>query len=69
MCLDFVEFQRAASLLLSANSIFSHSDNHHEDPHADLVMSKKALSLFQDDNEETKKVKKKTRNSEYYKMR
>ena len=24
-------------------------DNFHDDPHADLVMSKKALSLFQDD--------------------
>ena len=42
-------------------------DNFHDDPHADLVMSKKALSLFQDE-EETKK-KRKTRNSEYYKQR
>ena len=42
-------------------------DNFHDDPHADLVMSKKALSLFQD--EDSKKVKRKTRTSEYYKQR
>jgi zinc finger HIT domain-containing protein 1 len=44
------------------------SDNFHEDPHADLVMSKKALTLFQD-SEETKKNKKKLRTTEYYKQR
>ena len=44
-------------------------DNFHDDPHAGLVMSKKALSLFQDESEEEKKVKRKTRTSEYYKQR
>ena len=44
-------------------------DNFHDDPHADLVMSKKALSLFQDDKEEAKKAKRKTRTNEYYKQR
>ena len=28
------------------------ADNNQDDPHADLVMSKKALSLFQDDKAE-----------------
>ncbi len=46
------------------------ADNHHEDPHDDLVLSKRELSLFQDDSEDAKKgSKKKTRNSEYYKNR
>lgn len=48
------------------------NDNFHEDPHADLVMSKKALSLFQDDEGPTeilKKEKRKTRKEEYYKIR
>ncbi len=45
-------------------------DNFHDDPHANLVMSKKALSLFQDDDEEGRnKAKRKTRTSEYYKQR
>ncbi|XP_023324816.1 zinc finger HIT domain-containing protein 1 [Eurytemora carolleeae] len=43
-------------------------DNNHEDPHADLVMSKKALSLFQEDSPE-KRPKRKTRTTEYYKQR
>jgi len=46
-------------------------DNFHEDPHANLVMSKKALNLFRDDDpEEAKRAsRKKTRTSEYYKQR
>lgn len=48
-------------------------DNFHDDPHADLVMSKKALNLFQDeskdDEKEKKKEKRKTRTTEYYKQR
>ena len=48
-------------------------DNFHDDPHADLVMSKKALSLFQDPDDASAKHKEKTRrknrNSEYYKQR
>ena len=43
-------------------------DNNHDDPHADLVMSKKALSLFQDESPE-KRPKRKTRTTEYYKQR
>jgi zinc finger HIT domain-containing protein 1 len=43
-------------------------DNSHEDPHADLVMSKKALSLFQDESPE-KRPKRKARTTEYYKQR
>lgn len=43
-------------------------DNSHEDPHADLVMSKKALSLFQEDSPE-KRPKRKARTTEYYKQR
>lgn len=43
-------------------------DNFHDDPHADLVMSKKALSLFQDD-EEGRKNRRKSRTTEYYKQR
>lgn len=43
-------------------------DNFHDDPHADLVMSKKALTLFQDD-EESKRNKRKLRTTEYYKQR
>lgn len=49
------------------------SDNFHDDPHAGLTMSKKALSLFQDDKDkderEAKQRKRKTRTSEYYKQR
>ena len=50
-------------------------DNFHDDPHADLVMSKKALSLFQDEGEgpsgvkSREKAKRKSRNAEYYKQR
>ena len=51
-------------------------DNFHDDPHANLVMSKKALNLFQDesstaaaDGGEDKKARRKTRTSEYYKLR
>lgn len=43
-------------------------DNSHEDPHADLVMSKKALSLFQEESPE-KRPKRKARTTEYYKQR
>jgi zinc finger HIT domain-containing protein 1 len=47
-------------------------DNNCEDPHADLVMSKKALSLFQDDDDahaQRKNSKRKARTTEYYKQR
>lgn len=47
-------------------------DNACEDPHADLVMSKKALSLFQDadlDSSFEKRPKRKVRTTEYYKQR
>lgn len=51
-------------------------DNFHDDPHADLVMSKKALSLFQDEESSPgdrvrsrEKQKRKSRNAEYYKQR
>ena len=55
-------------------------DNFHDDPHADLVMSKKALSLFQDDGTPEKlggspgvksrdKKLRKSRNAEHYKQR
>jgi len=43
-------------------------DNNHDDPHADLVMSKKALSLFQEESPE-KRPKRKARTTEYYKQR
>jgi len=45
-------------------------DNNCEDPHADLVMSKKALSLFQDEDDAThRRTKRKARTMEYYKLR
>lgn len=45
-------------------------DNNCEDPHGDLVMSKKALSLFQDEDEATqRRTKRKARTMEYYKQR
>ena len=47
-------------------------DNFHDDPHADLQMSKKALTLFQDGDESKtarEKNKRKSRNAEYYKQR
>lgn len=42
-------------------------DNFHEDPHADLVMSKK-IPKFADSNEKPTR-KKKAKSAEYYKMR
>ena len=50
------------------------ADNNCEDPHADLVMSKKALSLFQDEGGEPgsgqeRRPKRKARTMEYYKQR
>jgi len=45
-------------------------DNNCEDPHADLVMSKKALSLFQDEDDSAqRRTKRKVRTTEYYKQR
>jgi len=47
-------------------------DNNCEDPHGDLVMSKKALSLFQDadlDTSTERRPKRKARTTEYYKQR
>ena len=44
-------------------------DNFHDDPHADLVMSKKALMLFQENSEEEKKARRKTRTNDYYRQR
>jgi len=44
-------------------------DNSHDDPHADLVMSKKARSLFQEDSPEKQRPKRKVRTAEYYKQR
>jgi len=44
-------------------------DNSHDDPHADLVMSKKALNLFQEDSPEKQRPKRKVRTAEYYKQR
>ena len=49
------------------------SDNNQDDPHADLVMSKKALSLFQDEGGDTnvqeRRTKRKAKTLEYYKQR
>ena len=48
-------------------------DNFHDDPHADLVMSKKALNLFQDhpapSSQPKTTNKRKSRTTEYYKQR
>ena len=51
-------------------------DNFHDDPHADLVMSKKALNLFQDHHPATASAtqpkpssKRKSKTTEYYKQR
>lgn len=48
-------------------------DNNQDDPHADLVMSKKALSLFQDEggdnNVQERRTKRKAKTLEYYKQR
>lgn len=43
-------------------------DNFHDDPHADLVMSKK-IPKFQDNLESRLGRKKKAKSSEYYKQR
>ena len=64
---DATRMRRARKALESLEQ-----DNFHDDPHANLVMSKKALSLFQDDGKvdgEEKKARRKTRTSEYYKQR
>jgi len=49
------------------------SDNNQDDPHADLVMSKKALGLFQDEggdnNVQERRTKRKAKTLEYYKQR
>ena len=49
------------------------SDNNQDDPHADLVMSKKALSLFQDEGGDSsvqeRRPKRKAKTLEYYKQR
>ena len=66
--LDEASRQRRARKALEALE----ADNNQEDPHADLVMSKKALSLFQDEGGETvqeRRPKRKTRTLEYYKQR
>jgi len=66
--LDDASRQRRARKALEALE----ADNNCEDPHADLVMSKKALSLFQDDGGETgheKRPKRRARTMEYYKQR
>jgi len=45
-------------------------DNNCDDPHADLVMSKKALSLFQEEEEVgARKAKRRAKTTEYYKQR
>jgi len=66
--LDDASRQRRARKALEALE----ADNNCEDPHADLVMSKKALSLFQDEGGESmqeRRPKRKARTMEYYKQR
>ena len=67
--LDDASRQRRARKALEALE----ADNNQDDPHADLVMSKKALSLFQDEGGETapqeRRPKRKARTLEYYKLR
>jgi len=67
--LDDASRQRRARKALEALE----ADNNQDDPHADLVMSKKALSLFQDEGGEPgvpeRRTKRKGRTLEYYKMR
>ena len=66
--LDEASRQRRARKALEALE----ADNNQDDPHADLVMSKKALSLFQDEGGETvqeRRGRRKTRTLEYYKQR
>merc|ERR1719290_173256 len=62
--LDSVARQRRARKALESLE----QDNSHDDPHADLVMSKKALSLFQDESGQ-RRTKRKARTTEYYKQR
>ncbi|XP_026468502.1 zinc finger HIT domain-containing protein 1-like [Ctenocephalides felis] len=61
--LDDVSRQRRARKALEALE----QDNFHDDPHADLVMSKK-VPKFQD-NLDNKTRKKKSKSAEYYKTR
>jgi len=63
--LDSVARQRRARKALESLE----QDNSHDDPHADLVMSKKALSLFQEESPEKARPKRKVRTAEYYKQR
>lgn len=65
--LDDASRQRRARKALEALE----ADNNCEDPHADLVMSKKALSLFQDEggDGQERRPKRKARTMEYYKQR
>ena len=67
--LDEASRQRRARKALEALE----ADNNQEDPHADLVMSKKALSLFQDEggdnNVQERRTKRKAKTLEYYKQR
>lgn len=64
--LDDASRQRRARKALEALE----QDNNCEDPHGDLVMSKKALSLFQDEEEQSqRRTKRKVRTTEYYKQR
>eukprot|EP00092_Neocalanus_flemingeri_P011179 GFUD01012042.1.p2 GENE.GFUD01012042.1~~GFUD01012042.1.p2 ORF type:complete len:165 (-),score=49.79 GFUD01012042.1:342-836(-) len=67
--LDDASRQRRARKALEALE----ADNNCEDPHADLVMSKKALSLFQDEGGDSgsqeRRPKRKARTMEYYKLR
>ena len=67
--LDDASRQRRARKALEALE----NDNNMDDPHADLVMSKKALSLFQDEGGDSavqeRRTKRKGRTLEYYKMR
>jgi len=67
--LDDASRQRRARKALEALE----ADNNQDDPHADLVMSKKALSLFQDDKGDgagpERRPKRKARTLEYYKLR
>ena len=67
--LDDASRQRRARKALEALE----ADNNQDDPHADLVMSKKALSLFQDEGGDggvqERRPKRMARTLEYYKMR
>ena len=68
--LDDASRQRRARKALEALE----ADNNQDDPHADLVMSKKALSLFQDDtgadnSPQERRPRRRARTLEYYKQR